>query len=51
VKVQTFFTGRFRRYFMVRVAEDRLLNLTLGEEDEHEAVAIKREWKEAREKH
>lgn len=48
VKVQTFFTGRFRRYFVMHVPEDRSVNPCLTKEDEAEAAVIKRQWKEVK---
>lgn len=51
VKVQTFFrTGGFQRYFVVHAPEENgSVNPSLTKEDEAEAAAIKREWKEIRE--
>jgi len=53
VKVQTFFrTGGFQRYFVVHAPEENgLVEPSLTKEDEAEAAAIKREWREIREKH
>ncbi|TKA55481.1 hypothetical protein B0A49_13343, partial [Cryomyces minteri] len=50
VKAQTFFTGRFRRYFVVHAAEDHSIAVALGQGDKDSAAAIKREWSEARAK-
>jgi len=55
VKVQTFFQGGgFRRYFVVRVPEERQrpqYGTALNHEQQHDAATIKRQWRLAREEH
>lgn len=51
VKVQTFFTGRFRRYFIVHTPEDGSVDRSLSDDDRDEVAVIKGEWEQARKGH